>query len=234
MTPEHTHPSAEPAHPDADGQLVARIRAGESSLFELIMRRHNQRIYRVARAIVRDDSEAQDVMQEAYVRAFTHLEQFEGRSTFATWLTRIAAHEALARIRRARREVPVGAGDEQQETTAMTTRPPSSDPQRGVEEHELRALLERAIDELPDPFRAVFVLRAIEELSVAETAESLDIAEETVKTRFFRARGMLQRRLAGRFEELAPSAFSFHRARCDRVVFSVMRRVGLAHGRTIA
>jgi RNA polymerase sigma-70 factor (ECF subfamily) len=205
----------------SDEDIVARIRSGDVSLFEVLMRRHNQRVYRAARAIVRREDEAEDVMQDAYVRAFEHLHEFEGRARFATWITRIAVHEALARTRRARRFEPLSADSE--EAAMSTHRSPS--PEQQASDGEMRALLEPAIDALPDDFRAVFVLRAVEELSGAETAEILGIPEETVKTRLFRARGRLQELLLSNLEPRFSRAFEFQRPRCDRVVRAVWRRI---------
>jgi RNA polymerase sigma-70 factor (ECF subfamily) len=204
--------------PDED--IVARVCAGDAGLFELLMRRHNQRVYRAARAIVRNEDEAEDVMQHAYVRAYEHLHEFEGRARFATWVTRIAVHEALARTRHARRFEPMSADSED---AAMPHR--SASPEEHVSDREMRALLEPAIDALPDEFRAVFVLRAVEELSGAETAEVLGIPEETVKTRLFRARGRLQLVLLHSLEPRLARTFEFQRPRCDRVVRAVLRRI---------
>jgi RNA polymerase sigma-70 factor, ECF subfamily len=156
----------------SDEEIVARVRAGEAQLFELIMRRHNQRIYRTARAILRDDAEAEDVMQDAYVRAYAHLHEFEGRAHFSTWLTRIAVHEALARLRRGRRFQPIDAQTE--ETLSMPTALRFS-PEQQASDGEIRTMLETAMDALPDDFRSVFVMRAVEEMTGAETAECLGI-----------------------------------------------------------
>jgi RNA polymerase sigma-70 factor (ECF subfamily) len=201
-----------------DEEIVRRVRAGELSLFELIMRRHNQRLYRAARAILREDDEAEDVMQDAYVRAYEHLGEFEGRSRFATWLTRIAVHEALARVRRGRRFAPL---DSHGEEPAMGERSPETLAGDG----ETRAFIERAIEGLPDEFRAVFVLRAVEEMSGAETAECLGIPEETVKTRLHRARGRLQEALLSNLKPALPRVYAFERPRCDRVVAGVFARI---------
>jgi RNA polymerase sigma-70 factor (ECF subfamily) len=203
-----------------DEDLVARVRGGQVRLFEHLMRRHNQRVYRAARAIVRDEAEAEDVMQDAYVRAYEHLAEFEGRARFSTWVTRIAVHEAFARVRRARR---FDALDAESEERAMT---PGPSPEQCASDHEMRGVLERAIDTLPEDFRAVFMLRAVEELSGAETAECLGIPEETVKTRLHRARGRLQEAVLTTLEPSLPRAFEFQRPRCDRVVAGVLRRIG--------
>jgi RNA polymerase sigma-70 factor, ECF subfamily len=159
----------------SDEEVIERVRAGEIELYELIMRRHNQRLYRVARSILRDDSEAEDVMQDAYVRAYAHLDQFAGESKFATWLTRIAVHEALHRARRRSRlqQVPPGEWEGQNMDTFKSTSP---DPEQQAQRRELETLLETAIETLPVTYRTVFVLREIEGLSTAETAECLKLA----------------------------------------------------------
>ena len=208
-----------------DDEIVSRVRAGETQLFELIMRRHNQRIYRAARAILRDDGEAEDVMQDAYVRAYAHLHEFEGRSSFSTWLTRIAVHEALSRLRRGRRFQPIDSPT--QETQYHMPTAPRFTPEQQASDSEIRAVLGKAIDSLPDEFRSVFVLRALEEMSGAETAECLGIPEETVKTRLFRARARLQETLLEALEPSAPRAYELHLSRCDRVVAAVLSRLGL-------
>jgi RNA polymerase sigma-70 factor (ECF subfamily) len=206
-----------------DEEIVGRVCAGERELFELLMRRHNARLYRAARAILRDDGEAEDVMQDAYVRAYEHLEDFEGRARFSTWLTRIAVHEALARVRRRKR---FDSLDEHTEEPSMSTNPGAS-PEQQASDVEMRALLEHAVESLPDDFRSVFVLRAVEGMSGAEVAECLGIGEETVKTRLFRARGRLQEMLVASIEPALPKLYEFHLTRCDRVVDSVMRRLGV-------
>jgi RNA polymerase sigma-70 factor (ECF subfamily) len=212
------------ARPEAtltDEAIVARVCAGEQELFELLMRRHNQRVYRTARAILRNDDEAEDVMQDAYVRAYEHLHEFEGRARFSTWLTRIAVHEALARVRRSKR---FDSLDSQTEPPSMSHSENTS-PEQLTSDVEMRALLEAAVSELPDELRAVFVLRAVEGMRGAEVAECLGIAEDTVKTRLFRARGRLQETLLASIEPAEPSLYEFHLARCDRVVATVLRRI---------
>ncbi len=205
-----------------DEQVVARVRAGETQLFELVMRRYNRRIYRAARAILRDDGEAEDVMQEAYVRAYAHLHEVEGRARFSTWLTRIAVHEAIARVRRQRRYQPIDEHTEEAQSMPTARR---FSPEQQASGGEIRAALERAIDALPEDFRTVFVLRAVEEMTGAETAECLGIPEETVKTRLFRARARLQEALLETLEPAATQAYEFHLSRCDRVVAAVLRRL---------
>lgn len=206
----------------SDEEVVTRVLAGEIDLYEVIMRRYNRRLYRVARSIVRDDDEAEDVMQGAYVQAYEHLRQFQGASSFATWLTRIAVHEALARLRRRKRnaslEDEVGDEDERMAGRERTA-------EQNTLDRELRPVIEQAVESLPPAFRAVFVLRAVEELSTAEVAASLSIPEDTVKTRLHRARGLLQRSIADRIDAGARDAFSFERPRCDRVVRNVFARI---------
>lgn len=203
-----------------DPAVVARVLAGEPRLFELLMRRYNRRLFRVARGIVRADAEAEDVVQQAWLRAYDHLASFEGRSLFSTWLTRICVHEALARVRKGSRLEPLG--DEEEYPM------PTGTPEQRASDGELRRALEEAIDQLPDGLRAVFVMRSVEGMSVEETAESLGIEEATVKTRAFRARALLQERLAERFDALATGAFDFQGARCDRIVAFVLERIGCA------
>jgi RNA polymerase sigma-70 factor, ECF subfamily len=209
-----------------DDEIVGRVRAGEHQLFELLMRRHNRLVYRAARAIVRDDAEAEDVMQDAYVRAFEHLHGFEGRARFSTWLTRIAVYEALARVRSRKRFDPLDAHTEE---ATMSTHLGSS-PEQQASDVEMRAVLEHAVDTLPEDFRAVFVLRAVEGMSGAEVAECLGISEETVKTRLFRARGRLKEMIASSIEPAQQHVYAFHLSRCDRVVAGVMRRLRSGRG----
>jgi len=211
--------------PVTDEALVPRILAGETALFELIMRRHNQRLYRAARAILNDDAEAEDVMQETYVRAFAHLAQFRGDALLSTWLTRIAAHEAFARVRQRRRLAALPPDDNDVETLPMADRPKPADPEREANNAELRGLLGRAIDELPETYRTVFVLREVEGLSTATTAECLGVSEEVVKTRLSRARARLRDGLYERAGAAAGSAFTFGAERCDRVVAAVLSRL---------
>lgn len=209
-----------------DDEIVARVRAGERGLFELLMRRHNARLFRAARAILRHDDEAEDVMQEAYVRAYEHLGSFRGESSFATWLTRIAVHEALARMRRLRRERALASADPPAEHVVPLARSPN--PEEHSSDAELRVLLERAIDALPTDFRLAFVLRTIEQMSAAEAAAVLGIPESTVTTRLFRARARLRRDLRSAFEADIAAAYSFHASRCDRVVAVVLAKLAAA------
>jgi len=212
-----------------DDEVIARVRGGETALYEILVRRYNQRLYRVARSIVHDGAEAEDVMQHAYVRAFQHLGQFTGAAQFSTWLTKIALYEALRRAKqRAKTRAMKSVAEDQIVNAPATT---IADPERQAYNDEVRVVLERAIESLPPGYRSVFVLRVVEGLDVAETAASLEIGLEAVKTRLHRARAMLRKelhRLAGSAME---QAFPFHLSRCDRVVGAVFRWIGIASSR---
>lgn len=211
-----------------DEEVAARVLGGERELFEILMRRYNQRLYRVARGILGDDAEAEDVMQDAYVRAYHHLDQFAGRARFATWLTRIAVHEALARARRRGRVVEIDAMTDTRKDSLPALASPERDPERRAIDRNLKTVLEGAIDELPPSYRVVLLLRDVEGLSTASTAEALGLEVPAVKTRLHRARGMLRRRLAEQTGAACREAFSFQGARCDRVVAGVLARIGAA------
>jgi RNA polymerase sigma-70 factor, ECF subfamily len=206
-----------------DEHIVEQILAGNTALFELLMRRYNERLYRAARAITRDDREAEDVLQQAYVNAYSHLRQFKGQAQFATWLMRITINEALARVRRRGRYEPFD--DDLSNVEMFMPWNSTPDPERQAFTGELRELLEWAIDQLPDGAREVFVLREVEGLSTAETAASLEVSEDVVKTRLSRARAALRRLLYDRAGATAPEAFRFYRPRCDRVVAQVLERI---------
>lgn len=208
-----------------DDVLVARVRSGDNAVFEILMRRHNRTLFRATRAILRSDDEAEDVMQHAYLRALEHLAEYEGRARFSTWLTRIAVYEALGRLRRQRRLEQLSDHDIDTEDS-MAERTPT--PEQRASDAELRTITEAAIDALPRDFRVVFVLRAVEQMSVAEVSECLDIPQETVKTRFFRARKRLRLSLIEQLDTAAQSAYEFHLIRCDRVVSSVFKSLGLS------
>ena len=208
----------------SDEQVVSRVLAGQIALFEVLMRRHNERLYRAARAIVKDESEAEDVMQQAYVNAYSHLRQFDGRAQFSTWLTRIAVHEAFARTRRRGRYTTM---DLENDSTLQFPAPVTStpDPERLAFSRELGALMETAIDRLPDGAREVFILRQVEGMDTAEVAEVLGISEAVVKTRLSRARAALRRDLYDHAHIGASNTFRFLRPRCDRVVAAVLGRI---------
>lgn len=208
----------------SDEAIVAMVLRGELALFEVLMRRHNQRLFRTARAIVHDGDEAEDVMQEAYVQAYVKLSQFEGRAKFSTWLTRIAVHEALALVRKRQKSAlapgfPSEVDLDEPVVSAMLN------PEDAASTRELGQLLEPLVDSLPEPFRAVFVLRAVEGLSAVEVAECLDIPEETVRTRYFRARRALQLQLEQQLMASIPDLYAFHLLRCDRIVDAVFARI---------
>ena len=206
-----------------DEEVVARVLAGDAPLFEILMRRYNQRLFRVARGIV-GDAEAEDVMQEAYVRAFRELASFRGEARFATWLTRIAVHEALARGRKRRHlvAVPDGAG----EPPAPRGAGGGADPESSAQNSELGEALREAVESLPDPLRAVFVMRDVEGLSTEETAAALGITAENAKVRLHRARAALRRRLDERIGREVRRLYLFEAPRCDRVVEGVLALCG--------
>jgi len=211
----------------ADEEVIRRIRAGEPELFEILMRRYNQRLYRVARSIVKNEAEAEDVMQQAYVNAYAHLDQFAERARFSTWLTRIAVYEALGRLRRRRRVQEVDVSSETEGTGATLTSGEASPEQQALAA-ELRLLLEGAVDALPRTSRAAFVLREVEGLSTAEAAECLGVSEDVVKTRLHRARLQLRKELFDRAGLVRQDAFAFHATRCDRVVAAVLGQLQIS------
>ncbi len=206
-----------------DEDVVRRVLAGEIEMFEILMRRYNRRVYRTVRAIVRDNGEAEDVMQDAYVRAYANLGQFAGLAKFSTWLTRIAVNEALARVRMRKRLVYLPEDTGGIGMNIYTSKTP--DPEENALAKELSSVLEEAVDSLPEAYRSVFMLRQIEDMSTAETAECLDISEEAVKVRLFRARALLRDELCSRIGSAAPDAFAFDGLRCDRIVTAVLDRI---------
>ena len=213
-----------------DDEVIRKVRAGEVDLFEVLMRRYNQRVYRVARSILRNDAEAEELAQEAWVRAYEHLDRFEGRAAFSTWLVRILLHEGWARARRDRRfeELPESAREGEMKIDVV-----EAGPEREALQKEVRVLLEAAIESLPDAQRTVFVMREVEQLSTAETAECLDVSEEVVKTRLHRARNSLRRELLAMTGGQARTAFPFLGARCDRTVARVFDRIKVQIGRPV-
>jgi RNA polymerase sigma-70 factor (ECF subfamily) len=193
----------------ADEDVVVRVRAGDTDFFEVLMRRYNQRLYRAVRAILQNDADAEDAVQQAYLNAYRHLGQFEGRARFSTWLTRIAVHEALSRRRRAR-DTPLGSGDDGQVERAVSAAP---DPERQTYAGELGALLESALATLPYGYRSVFLLREVDGLNTAETAQELRLSEGTIKTRLHRAKDLLQKKL----HDVTPAeVVRVDGSRCDR------------------
>jgi RNA polymerase sigma-70 factor (ECF subfamily) len=207
-----------------DAEVVDRIRRGETELFEVLMRRYNQKLYRAARSVFpQDPGEAEDIVQDAWVRAFTHLSQFEGRASLATWLVRITLHEAWARSRRRRRTETLD--DAGRKDTTMAPPISAPDPEEDAAAIEMHAILEAAVDALPEIYRTVFVLRSVEDMSTEETAESLDLTPDAVKTRLHRARALLRKELLTRAGASQAALFPFAGARCDRIVEAVLSRL---------
>lgn len=222
MIPDADTPAVPLAPPTAalpDAEVVRRVLAGERALFEVLLRRHDRRVYRTVRAILRDEDEVEDAMQQAWIQAYLHLGSFQGTAAFSTWLVRIAANEALQRLRR---RGPLAAVTPVDEEDAMS---PGEDPEERAASREAMRLVERAVDALPPHHRLVFVLREVEGLSTAETAAALGIAEDAAKVRLHRARAALREALEALVEGAAADAFPFHAPRCDRVVERVMRAI---------
>jgi RNA polymerase sigma-70 factor, ECF subfamily len=210
---------------ETDEALVLRARAGDSAAFELLMRRHNQRVFRVVRSVLRDSDEIEDVIQQAYVQAFLHLDQFGGNARWSTWLCRIAINEALARLRQRGRFVPIEAVSE--EAMANLSKVSSSDPERSAAGREFGKLVEQAIDELPEIYRSVLILREVEGMTTDEAASVLDVQVDVVKTRLHRARAALRDAIEDRIGEQMQNAYTFGNERCDRVVAAVLARLNL-------
>jgi RNA polymerase sigma-70 factor (ECF subfamily) len=220
--------SVDPPGSLPDEEVVRRILAGDAASFELLMRRHNQRIFRVVRSIVRDDDEAEDVVQESYVRAFEHLSQFAGRATFATWLTRIAVNEALARKRRHKVIQYMDLDDPK--NVALQPQLINGQADHRACNNELRDVLNHAVDSLPDELRTVFTLRVVEELDTDETAACLEISESNVKVRLHRARSLLRQRIDDQIGAGVRQVYQFDGERCDRIVKSVLERLSRKFG----
>jgi len=216
----------------SDAELASHIGLGDARALELMMRRHNRLLYRTARSILRDDAEAEDCVQEAYLQAFRSIASFRAESKLSTWLTRIVINQALARLRKNKRDdgnVPLDnvVDIDGRLPGAEATLSESEQPDGAAMREEMRRLLERHIDRLPPAFRTVFVLRALEELSVEETAKLLGIPEATVRSRLFRARSLLRESLARDIDRNIENAFAFAGERCDRIVAAVMTRIRL-------
>ena len=208
----------------SDEEICQRVAAGETALFEVLMRRNDRRVYRAVRALLRDEVEVEDVMQQAYVASYAHLGQFTGAARFSTWLVRIAVNEALGRLRHASRFVAADSAIAMDEPT-RTSGSSEPDPEERMASREVARLLEAAVDELHENYRAVFMLREVEGMSTAETAEVLSVSEDVVKTRLSRAKAMVRRQLYRRAGRQASETFAFPASRCDRIVTVVLGRI---------
>jgi RNA polymerase sigma-70 factor, ECF subfamily len=213
----------------AESELIRRARARDEAAIRSIMQANNRRLYRIARGILRNDSEAEDVVQETYVRAFTQLDAFRGDSSLATWLARIAMNEALGRLRRQRPGVEWSAlpqGTLEAQIIQFPLSGAFEDPEKSMAQRQIQHVVENAIDELPDPFRIVFITRVIEGMNVEETAEILGLKPETVKTRLHRARTMLRDNVEKKIGPIVIEAFPFAGKRCERLTDAVLKRLG--------
>jgi RNA polymerase sigma-70 factor, ECF subfamily len=230
-----TKPLPRAGSPDApDAELARRVAAGDQAAFEVLMRRHNRTLFRTARAILRDDAEAEDALQEAYLRAYRTIGSFRGEARLSTWLARVVANEALMRLRKhARRSaiVPLQPGVAVEDLNQIAEGSMEKGPESSARRAEMRKLLEARIDALPGAYRAVFMLRAVEEYSVEETASILEIPDATVRSRLFRARSLLREALASEVDLACEDAFAFAGERCDRVVARMMERLAAADPR---
>jgi RNA polymerase sigma-70 factor, ECF subfamily len=222
-----------------DPGALVRVRADESDLVEraknrdevairVIVKTNNQRLYRLARGILRDDAEAEDVVQDTYIRLFTHLDEFRGEASLTTWLSRIAINEALGRVRKRKLVASLPPADSlaSADIIPFPRHASSEDPEKTMAQREIQQVVEQAVDELPDPFRIVFVARVMEGMSVEATAELLDLNVITVKTRLHRARKMLRDSVERRIGPVAMDVFPFAGRRCDRLTETVMKRLG--------
>jgi RNA polymerase sigma-70 factor (ECF subfamily) len=222
-------PAPRIAVPPDDAELVRRALARDDTAFRTIMERNNRRLYRIARGILRNDAEAEDVVQEAYVNAFTHLDGFRSDSSLTTWLARITMNEALGRLRRERLAVNLDTFETQRTEAQIIQFPQtvaSDDPERTMAQREILQLVERATDNLPEIFRIVFITRVIEGMSVEETANLLGLRTETVKSRLHRARRLVREQLDKQIGPVLMDAFPFAGRRCERMTNAVMQRLG--------
>ena len=217
--------------PAGDAELVRRALIRDETAVRAIIKAHNRRLYRLARGILRNDGEAEDVVQETYVRAFTHLADFRGNSSLSTWLSRIAMNEALGRLRRQRPGAELSSlpqGTLEAQIIQFPLMSAADDPEKSMAQREIQHVVEGAIDELPEPFRMVFITRVIEGMNVEETAEILDLKPETVKTRLHRARAMLRDNVEKKIGPVVMDAFPFAGRRCDRLTEAVLKRLDYA------
>jgi RNA polymerase sigma-70 factor (ECF subfamily) len=216
-----------------ESELLRRVRKSDESSIRAVIKLHNRRLYRIARSILRDDAEAEDAVQEGYLKAFSHFDEFRGDAGIGTWLCRIVMNEALGRLRRRRPTVDWSEMDEIERPSAEIIRlpvdPVRPDPERATAQRQIQQLLERAIDQLPEPFRIVLVARVVEEMSVEETATLLSLRPETVKTRLHRARALLRKAVEARIGPIFKDVFPFEDPRCARVADNVLRRLKLSN-----
>jgi RNA polymerase sigma-70 factor, ECF subfamily len=210
-----------------DLDLVRRVLTRDANAFRTIMRTHNLRLYRIARGVVRNDGEAEDVVQEAYLNAFAHLDTFRGDASLATWLSRIVINEARGRLRRQRRASVVAATFVRDAQIIQFPLSKNDNPEQAMAQRQILQLIERAIDKLPNLYRIVFVARVIEGLSIEETASLLAIRPETVKTRLHRARHLVRQQLDAQIGPVLLDAFPFAGRRCERLTATIMERIGL-------
>ena len=213
----------------SDTDVVKLVLQGDTMSFELIMRRYNRRLYRIARGVLRNDADAEDLVQDAYLKAYENLNHYQGKGPFSAWLAKITVNEALGRLRSkgiGKDSISLDDPEQREEANYMASlvsRLPT--PEQDVARREVRRLLESAIDDLPDVYRMVFMLCGVEEMSVAETADCLDVEPATVKTRYHRARKLLQHQLSSLIDSNAGDAYSFDGVRCDRIVSGVLLRL---------
>jgi RNA polymerase sigma-70 factor, ECF subfamily len=228
--PPMSEPHAKPKDAPNEAELIARAIRGDQTAVRVIIQRNNRRLYRIARSVLKDESEAEDAVQEAYIQAFAALSKFRGQASLSTWLSRIVLNEALQRLRH-RRDVNLELAEISSNEAQVIPFPSSSycvDPERAAAQRELNRLIEREIDKLPEAFRLVLVARVIEDMSIEETAELLDVRPETVKTRLHRARGLLKAAFAEHAGALFSDLFPFAGARCEHMIAAVLERLGHA------
>lgn len=209
--------------PGGEDELIRRARARDEAAIRAILQANNRRLFRIARGILRNDSEAEDVVQETYVRALTHLDGFRGDSSLSTWLTRIAMNEAMGRRRRPESEL---RPQDRPEAEIIPFPAAANDPEKSMAQRQIQGVVETAIDDLPEPFRLVFIARVIEEMSIEETAALLDLKPETVKTRLHRARALLRQNVERKIGPVLLDAFPFGGPRCERLTDVVLKRLG--------
>ena len=212
-----------------ESELIARAKARDEVAIRAILQANNRRLFRIARGILRNDAEAEDVVQESYVRALTHLEGFRGESSLSTWLSRIVMNEAMGRLRGRRPSLALDSLSQDRLEAEIIPFPAlSSDPEKSMAQRQIQEVVEHAIDRLPEPFRLVFITRVMEEMTVEETAELLSLRPETVKTRLHRARALLRQNVEKQIGPVMLEAFPFAGRRCERLTDAVLKRLGFS------